>query len=90
MVSTRAHTPKAKGNTEQFWLKLWMWDLAAMILAAGILVAIGIILSVHNGKPIPQWPLGVNLNSLIATLSTLFRALVMVFVSEGKSPCQMK
>ncbi|KAK4452756.1 hypothetical protein QBC34DRAFT_455785 [Podospora aff. communis PSN243] len=72
-------------DTEEFWLSVWKWDLAALLLALGILVAIRILLSYYDGKQVPQWPLGINLNSLVAILTTLFRALVLVFVAEAIS-----
>ncbi|KAK4441971.1 hypothetical protein QBC34DRAFT_314080, partial [Podospora aff. communis PSN243] len=81
-------TSPAGHRAERSWLRLWMWELAAIASAVGILVAIGIILSVHDGKPLPPWPLGLNLNSLVAILTTFLRALIMVFIAEVI--CQLK
>ncbi|KAK3312572.1 hypothetical protein B0H66DRAFT_633413 [Apodospora peruviana] len=69
-------------NHDPFWLSFWKWELAALFLACGLLVAIGIILAVYTGQPTPRWPLGVNINSLVAILTTMLRALLMVFVAE--------
>jgi hypothetical protein len=82
-----ANETPPKSDNQQSWARLWMWELAAIALAVGILVAIGVILSVHDGKPIPRWRLGVNINSLVAILTTLLRALIMVFIAEGLYAC---
>jgi hypothetical protein len=67
------------------WLKLWIWELLAMLVALGILIGIGLLLGKHDGKPMPQWEFGLNINSVAAVLATVFRALILVFIKEGES-----
>jgi hypothetical protein len=50
------------------------------ILALGGLVA---TLLVHQGKPLPQWPQLVTINSIISIFSLLMRACVGVVLAEG-------
>ncbi|KAM0440033.1 hypothetical protein ACHAPT_001135 [Fusarium lateritium] len=68
-----------------FWtstLKPWIWEIVTWLVAAGLLVAICVILDHANGKPVNDWDLPINLNSLVATLSTLYRALVVTIAAE--------
>ena len=51
------------------------------ILALGGLVA---TLLVHQGKPLPQWPQLVTINSIISIFSLLMRACIGVVLAEGK------
>ena len=63
-------------------MRPWSWEILSLAFASGILVAIIIILCHFNGQEIPQWPLRINLNTIIALLSTVFRASTLVAVSE--------
>ena len=51
---------------EYSWLLLWKWENLSMLVALDILVAMGILLTIYDGKEVPQWPFGLNLNSVIA------------------------
>ncbi|KAF2999342.1 hypothetical protein E8E13_005620 [Curvularia kusanoi] len=55
------------------------------ILALGGLVA---TLLVHQGKPLPEWPQLVTINSIISLFSLLMRACVGVVLAEGISQCK--
>lgn len=46
------------------------------------MVAIGVTLIAYNGKPSPNWGPQINLNALLALLSTLLRAALVFLVSQ--------
>jgi hypothetical protein len=46
------------------------------------MVAIAVLLATYNGKPAPDWGERINLNALLATLSTVLRAMLVVVVSQ--------
>lgn len=57
-----------------------------MIMSLCLLAAIVAILAAFDGVPQPDWGIGVSLtlNSLIAIISTVCRALLMLVGGEGK------
>jgi hypothetical protein len=62
--------------------KYWVLEALSVILAIGLIAAIISILAQFNKKTVPEWPLGINLNTLIALLATLSRALILLTVAE--------
>lgn len=62
--------------------RYWRLELVSLVLAAGLIAAILGILARFNGDIVPRWPVGINLNTLIALLATILRAALMVVVSE--------
>lgn len=62
--------------------KNWILELCSVVLAMGLIAAIISILAHFNGQTVPDWPLSINLNTLIALLATLSRALILLAVAE--------
>ncbi|KAK0620037.1 hypothetical protein B0T14DRAFT_566823 [Immersiella caudata] len=59
------------------------WRLETFSLAAiGDLVAIFLVLNHFGGEDVPSWPVSLNLNSLVAILATLLRALLIFPIAE--------
>lgn len=54
----------------------------SLAAAYGVLAAILVTLSKFNKKDLPEWPYSLNLNSLVAIYTTIFRALLMFIVAE--------
>ncbi|KAJ5366852.1 hypothetical protein N7541_000793 [Penicillium brevicompactum] len=61
---------------------LFIWEVLAMILSSGLLVAIVVLLSQYDDKPQPTWKY-VSLNSVISWLSTISKGCVLFCLSEG-------
>lgn len=59
----------------------WMFEAISIMLAVGLMVAITTVLARFNGQVVPDWPLSISLNTLVALLSTIARALVLVTVA---------
>jgi hypothetical protein len=70
--------------TADFSPNSWGKELAAIVFAVAILIAIAVILSVYNHREQPDWPSAITLNALIAVLSTLLRSSMMTAVDEGE------
>ena len=49
---------------------------------AGLVMAMIIDLSRYNGREEPEWLFGINLSTLLATISTLMRAAMLVVIAE--------
>lgn len=54
----------------------------SIILALGLINTIAALLATYNGRRADDWGLRVNLDALLAILSTILRALLVVLVSE--------
>ncbi|KAI6778012.1 uncharacterized protein J7T54_007409 [Emericellopsis cladophorae] len=65
--------------------KAWAAEAGEILLAIGLFVALVIILDTYNGKRLPQWPLGLTLNTIVALLATLCRSIIILPVAEGIS-----
>lgn len=62
--------------------KNWILEVCSVVLAIVLIAAIISILAHFNGQTVPDWPLSINLNTLIALLATLSRALILLTVAE--------
>lgn len=60
----------------------WRWEALCLILAILFQVAIVIIIALYNGKELPDWPYGININTIIAILGTFLRASLVVVLAE--------
>lgn len=70
-------------NSKRSLLRGFCSDIGGLLSAFSILVAIIITLGIFNGKPEQDWKLKLNLNSLVALLTTILRASMLTVVSEG-------
>ncbi|KAK4161522.1 hypothetical protein QBC43DRAFT_291819 [Cladorrhinum sp. PSN259] len=60
----------------------WIWELASIGISFGIVGAMFTTLAIDGGQDVPQWPLSLNLNSLISIYSTVLRGLLFFTLSE--------
>lgn len=63
-------------------LDSWLCEAVAMSFSIGCLAAIVIVVGAHNGKRIPQFILGLTLNTIISVLSTASKASLMFVLSN--------
>jgi hypothetical protein len=68
--------------------RTWGWETLSIALAIGLLAAISALLVSYDGKPAPDWGTHLNFNALLALLSTILRAMLVVIVSQ--IICQQK
>lgn len=61
----------------------WWWEASAMLLAIGCMSSIVAILFYMNGKPLLDWKLPIQPNSLVAIFSTVGKSALLLAVSEG-------
>jgi hypothetical protein len=66
----------------------WIWEILSVILAIGLIAAISALLVSYDGEPAPDWGAHINFNALLALLSTILRAMLVVIVSQ--IICQQK
>jgi hypothetical protein len=62
--------------------RTWILEGLALVLAIGLIAAIAGILAVYDGKPVPDLGVNLSLNALLALLSTVLRALLVIIVAQ--------
>ena len=62
---------------------VWAWEILSCVLATTCLIAIVATLAVHQDHPLPQWPNYISINSLIAIMTAIMKASLMVPIAEG-------
>ncbi|KAI1336604.1 hypothetical protein F5Y15DRAFT_408460 [Xylariaceae sp. FL0016] len=60
----------------------WIWETLSLIVALGLIAAIFSILAHFDSHILPNWPFSININTLIALLSTIMRAAMLVAVAS--------
>lgn len=63
-------------------LRYWVWEFGGLLLSVGLFGAIAGILAHYDGQVVPDWHSSINLTTLIATLATILRAVMVVLVGE--------
>lgn len=63
-------------------LRYWGLEIAAVIVAVLLLIAIIALLAHYDGHYMPDWPFDITLNSAIAFLTTFLRAAIVAAVAE--------
>lgn len=62
-------------------LRLWVWEIIALVFCVIVLVAIAAILSNFNNRPLLDWPLRISLNASIAILSDFLKAALIIIAA---------
>lgn len=73
---------ETNSSDETLW-KTWWLELLSNLLALGCIAAIAMILSLHDEKPLPDWPALISVNSLAAIFTAVFKASLIMPVAEG-------
>ncbi|WZH42053.1 uncharacterized protein QYS62_003021 [Fusarium acuminatum] len=61
----------------------WWQEMLCCALSMMSLIVLTIVLRRFDNQPLPQWPSGITLNTVLAFIATLCRAMLLVPVSEG-------
>jgi len=76
---------RAMKSMSRLWQDTWMAELFSCLVALVALVMMVIVLAVYQGRPMPQWPRAISLNTLVAVFSAVLKAALMMPVGEGIS-----
>lgn len=71
------------GGSMRRILNGWWQEMLCCALSIVSLIVLTIILRRFDNQPLPQWPSGITLNTVLAFIATLCRAMLLVPVSEG-------
>ncbi|KAF5003079.1 hypothetical protein FDECE_10360 [Fusarium decemcellulare] len=83
--SENTNSSRPRAPAWRLWLYSWWPELSCGIISIASLIGLIVVLRDVNGKSLPDWPLGLTLNTLIAFLSTICRAAFIIMIAEGLS-----
>jgi len=63
----------------------WLVELLSCLLSLLTCAAVIIVLTSFDGRPLPNWPYNVTLNSFLALLTTIAKAGLMIPITEALS-----
>ncbi|UJO13498.1 uncharacterized protein CLAFUR5_03523 [Fulvia fulva] len=66
-------------------LNLWLWELLGLLTSTLCIGAIICILSIFNGKPVPDWSYGLTVNGLVSILAGIAKASIVLPTAEAIS-----
>ena len=70
---------------KEYWHESWFAEVLSCCGAVVCLGAIVITLSMHQGKTLPQWPLDISINALLAVFTAILKATLALPLTEGIS-----
>jgi len=62
---------------------VWYWELLSAALSFATFIAIVAVLATQDGRPVPNWPSPITVNSLIASFTVVFKAALIMPLAEG-------
>ena len=63
--------------------KSWWIEIGACVLSLVALIAIVGTLQPHQGKPLPQWPYQISVNTLISIYAVVLKVTILLVTAEG-------
>ena len=80
----RPHRASSKSSLLKRVLRLsWWWEIGAILLAIGCASSIVATLFFMDGKPLQEWKLPIQPNSLVAIFSTVAKSALLFAIGEG-------
>jgi hypothetical protein len=76
--------------TRRFWKRSWTAETFSFVFSVLTLAGLVAILSAHQGKPLPNWPQLITINSVLSLFSLLMRTGVSVILAEGMSATRLQ
>ena len=60
----------------------WIKEIGAMLISILSLLCIVTILRMHEGRPLPDWPFSITINSLVSIFSTIMGMTILVSLEQ--------
>ncbi|KAK0649695.1 hypothetical protein B0T16DRAFT_508580, partial [Cercophora newfieldiana] len=60
----------------------WGWEILALLAASCAMVSMVVLLIYFDGKKVPDWPVAINLTTVISLLVTVFKATLLAAMAE--------
>lgn len=81
----RADVGRKRSEESLRILKGWWQEIICCVISLAAFAILVIVLKQFNQKPLPRWPSGITLNTIVAALSTIARTAFLIPISEGLS-----
>ena len=78
------HTP-ATAHWSRLEIDWWIKELSALLISLLSLLCIILTLRIYDGRPLPNWPLSITINSMVSIFSTIMGMTLLVPLTEGIS-----
>ncbi|ETS74549.1 hypothetical protein PFICI_13033 [Pestalotiopsis fici W106-1] len=75
---TQARVPQR--HTHGF--RHWAWEAVNAVLLLIMIIATIITLRMHDGQPVPDWPLSISINALISTYAFVFKGTMALILTS--------
>ena len=75
--------PREDDSRQAHVFKNWWMEIGACVLSLVALIAIVGTLQPHQGKPLPQWPYQVSVNTLISVYVVVLKVAILLVTAEG-------
>ncbi len=66
-------------------LQFWWLELSCCVVFIGALAALIVTIYPYEGRPLPQWPYRLSINSLISVYIVILKAAMLLVAAEGLS-----
>lgn len=70
---------------QTFWRRSWVPEILSYLLAIIAFTSLVVLLYLNQGKRVPEWPLGITINAMVAILTLITKGGLAVILSEGGS-----
>ena len=67
------------------FLKPWWTEIIACVLVLLAILAIVLTLALHQDQPLPNWPFGISVNSLVSVFVVILKGGMLLILGEGFS-----
>ena len=74
------------GTSQLDFLKPWWIEISACVLVLLSIIAIALTLALHHNQPLPNWPFGISVNSLVSVFVVILKGGMLLILSEGSPP----
>ena len=74
------------GTSQLGFLKPWWTEIIACVLVLLAIIAIVLTLAIHQNQPLPNWPFGISVNSLVSVFAVILKGGMLLILSEGSPP----
>jgi hypothetical protein len=71
------------GLSALHFLKPWWIEIIAGVLVLLSIMAIVLVLALHQNQPLPNWPFGISVNSLVSIFVVILKGGMLLILGEG-------